>query len=169
MFMLCLKGLVSYGDIETSILLSIREMDWLFYKVLHKSFHLEIPKFLGREGWKTYFIKIKCTVKILERVGWTLICLSNKFCLSLPSYTLVSYKEGKGWQVNLVTLKQKNTAFSLIMTDLPFLVPLVKSGWKVVLEKLEVFVHILKSGTSLCFFIKSIKPSLFSQKNNNGW
>ena len=49
------------------------------------------------------------------------------------------------------------------MTDLPFLVPLVKSAWKVV-----EFVHILKSGSSFCFFITFITSLyLFPQKNND--
>ena len=51
------KGLVPYEDIETLILQRIGEMDWLFYKVLHKLFHLEIPDFLGREGWKNLLHK----------------------------------------------------------------------------------------------------------------
>ena len=51
------------------------------------------------------------------------------------------------------------------MTDLPFLVPLVMSAWKVV-----EFVHIFKSGSSFCFFITSITYSyLFPPKNNNSW
>ena len=55
---LSLKGLVSYGDIETSI---FTKYQWngtdFFYKVLHKLFHLEIPDFLGREEWKNLLRK----------------------------------------------------------------------------------------------------------------
>ena len=51
------------------------------------------------------------------------------------------------------------------MTDLPFLVPLVKGAWKVV-----EFIHIFKSGSSFCFFITSITSShLFPQKNDSSW
>ena len=51
------------------------------------------------------------------------------------------------------------------MTDLPFLVPLVKSAWKVV-----EFVHIFKSESSFCFFIASITSSyLFPPKNDSSW
>ena len=45
----CIKGLGAYEDIEILFLVGILEMDRLFCKVLHKSFHSEIPDFLGRE------------------------------------------------------------------------------------------------------------------------
>ena len=52
------------------------------------------------------------------------------------------------------------------MTDLPFLVPLVKSAWKVV-----EFVHIFKSESSFLFFhsIYYIFIFISLQKKDSSW
>ena len=41
-------------SIETSILQSIHEMDRLFYQVLHKLFHLQIPDVLEERRVKKF-------------------------------------------------------------------------------------------------------------------
>ena len=82
------KGLVPYEDIETLILQSIGEMDWLFYKVLHKLFHLEIPDFLGREGVKKFTTpKLNAPLKSGKETGWSWLD-TNIYLSSLPSYPL---------------------------------------------------------------------------------